>query len=96
MSNDSTRWSLSAIEGFSSSLDLTLVVDTRAPTVVEAIEEAAEAHGIVLVRIVEDDERPEAKTAESEEAEPEARPSAVSQSPVASLVVTGQQDTRHQ
>ena len=86
MSNDSTRWSLSAIEGFSSSLDLVLSVDTRASAVITAIEEAAERQGIELQRSELDDQ------AEAEESSPPA----VAPGSISSLVVTGQADTRHQ
>lgn len=49
-----TRWRLSAIAGNAwrnDDLDLTLTVDTTAPVVVNAIERAAERHGVELERI---------------------------------------------
>ena len=85
--NDSTSWRLLAIEGFSSSLELELRVDTRAPAVIVAIEEAAERQGIALERVVDEDDQAEAEEPTS--------PPPIAPGSVSNLVITGQSDTRH-
>jgi hypothetical protein len=46
-----TAWRLVRVPDFPNRLDIQLVVDTTAPAVVEAIEEAAKRNGIVLERM---------------------------------------------
>jgi hypothetical protein len=48
-----TVWRLKAIPSWPTYLDVQVVVDTTAPMVVKAIEQAAEAHGIELEKIEE-------------------------------------------
>jgi hypothetical protein len=50
-----TVWRIVAIADTAFRLDVPLVVDTTAPAVVEAIEEAASKNGITLKRENEDD-----------------------------------------
>ena len=54
MSDPWTTWRLVALHGLGH-LDVALTVDTTAPVVVAAIEAAAQAHGITLQRVVDDD-----------------------------------------
>ena len=50
-----TRWRLRTVPNLMAILDVRMVVDTDAPHVVDAIEEAARRNGIVLQRDVEED-----------------------------------------
>lgn len=52
-----TIWRLEAVPELPQRLDIKLVVDTTAPAVVEAIEEAAAQNGVLLVRETEEEER---------------------------------------
>lgn len=46
-----TRWRITALDGFSPRLDVTLTVDTDAKTIVAAIEKAARRNGVHLERL---------------------------------------------
>ena len=49
-----TTWRLTQIPTLPQRLQITLVVDTTAPAVIEAVEKAAARHGIWLERITKD------------------------------------------
>jgi hypothetical protein len=53
VSGERTVWRLVRVPGWPSGLNVTVTVDTTARAVLAAVERAAEAHGIVLVRVVE-------------------------------------------
>jgi hypothetical protein len=86
MNNDTTRWRLTGIEGFSAGLELTLVVDTTAQTVLEAIEAAATSNGIELERIEDVGDQAELE---------DPSPPPIAPGSVSNLVVTGLADDRH-
>ena len=46
-----TAWVIRSVSGWPKRLAFTLTVDTEAPAIVEAIEEAADRNGIVLERV---------------------------------------------
>ena len=51
MEPPSTHWRIVGMDDWPNRLNISLVCDTTAPSVIEAIEKAAESNGIELVRV---------------------------------------------